>query len=53
MPGLSLEEPLTDEERMKLRNIIDNPKALDLVVDKALKGWRTHRTSQKKMTKSS
>jgi len=37
--SLSLEGPLTEAERKKLRSILNNPKALDEVIDKALKGW--------------
>jgi hypothetical protein len=36
---MALEEPLTDAERKKLRSIINDPMALDQVIDKALKGW--------------
>ncbi|MDA4135230.1 MAG: hypothetical protein OK441_06645 [Thaumarchaeota archaeon] len=36
---MALEGPLTEEEKKKLRSIISNPKALDEVIDKALKGW--------------
>jgi hypothetical protein len=35
------EEPLTEAEKKKLHKIISNPKALDEVIDKALKGWGT------------
>jgi hypothetical protein len=50
---LSLEEPLADEEKKKLRSILDNPRALDQVIDKALKGWGSHRTWRKAKIKSS
>jgi hypothetical protein len=49
---MSVEEPLTEAEREKLHIILANPKALDAVIDKALEGWRGHR-SWKKTTKNS
>jgi hypothetical protein len=36
---MALEGPLTEAEKKKLRSIINDPKALDEVIDKALKGW--------------
>jgi hypothetical protein len=45
---MSLEEPLTEEERKKLRRILDDPKAVDSVIDKALKGWRGRGAWKKK-----
>jgi hypothetical protein len=33
------EEPLTKEEKEKLHRLINDPEALDRVIDKALKGW--------------
>ncbi len=50
--GLTLEEPLTAAERKKLHNIMNDPKALDDVIDRALKGWSGRRI-WKKTTKSS
>jgi hypothetical protein len=48
---MSLEEPLTEKEKEKLRCILSNPAALDGAIDKALKGWRTSKGW--KRTKSS
>lgn len=45
---MSLEEPLTDEERKRLREILSDPEALDYVLDEALRGWRRSRTWTKK-----
>jgi hypothetical protein len=36
---LALEEQLTEEEKKKLHRIINDPKALDRVIDRALEGW--------------
>jgi hypothetical protein len=36
---LSLEEPLTEEEKRKQQGIINDPDELNRVIDKALKGW--------------
>ena len=52
LSSLSVEEPLTKAERVKLRSILSNPKALDTVIDRALDGWKGRRT-WKKRTKSS
>jgi hypothetical protein len=49
---MALEEPLTEAEKKKLRNILSDPKALDAVIDKALEGWGGRRAWKKK-TKSS
>lgn len=49
---LTLEQPLTEAERKKLHVILSDPKALDDVIDKALKGWGSHR-AWKKTTKRS
>jgi hypothetical protein len=38
---LTLEEPLTEVEKEKLHKLINDPDALDQVIDKALKGWRS------------
>ena len=46
--AMALEEPLTEAERKKLHRIIGNPKALDEVIDKALKGWGTAKAWKKK-----
>lgn len=48
---LALEDPLTEEEKKKLHNILSNPKALDAVIDKALEGWSGRKVWKK--TKSS
>jgi hypothetical protein len=48
---MALEEPLTEAEKKKLHNILNDPKALDAVIDKALEGWSGHRAWKK--TKSS
>lgn len=45
----SLEEPLTEAEKAKLHKLIQDPEALDRVINKALKGWRG---GWKKMKKS-
>jgi hypothetical protein len=39
--NLVLDEPLTEAEKEKLHRIINNPKALDRVIDRALEGWHT------------
>jgi len=46
--AMVLEEPLTEAEKKKLHSIISNPKALDEVIDKALKGWGTAKAWKKK-----
>ena len=35
---MSLEQPLTEKERMKLKETMNNPEKLDSLLDKALKG---------------
>ncbi len=52
MSDTSLEEPLTDAERKKLHRILEDPKAVDEVIDKALKGWGG-RGAWKKKTRNS
>jgi hypothetical protein len=37
---MSLEQPLTERERMKLREMMNDPEKLDNLLDKALKAWR-------------
>jgi len=37
---MSLDQPLTEKERMKLKEVISDPDKLDSLLDKALKGWR-------------
>jgi hypothetical protein len=37
--NLAVEEPLTEAEKEKLHRIINDPKALDRVIDRALEGW--------------
>lgn len=51
---MSLEQPLTEKERMKLDEIMEDPKKLDSLLDKALKGWRRGKkswTTTKKQTR--
>ena len=36
---MALEEPLTEAEKEKLHRTINDPKALDRVIDRALEGW--------------
>ncbi len=52
MSDTSLEEPLTEAERKRLRKILDDPKAMDEVINKALKGWGG-RGAWKKKTRNS
>ena len=37
---MTLEKPLTEAEKEKLHKLLNDPQALDRVIDKALKGWR-------------
>jgi hypothetical protein len=46
------EEPLTEAEKKRLHSIISNPKALDEVIDKALRGWGTAKAWKKKTRNS-
>jgi hypothetical protein len=46
--AMALEQPLTEAEKKKLHKIISNPKALDEVIDKALRGWGTAKAWKKK-----
>jgi hypothetical protein len=49
---MPLEKPLTEEERKKLRELVNDPRAMDTILHKALKGWG-HGKSWKKPTKKS
>jgi hypothetical protein len=46
---MSVEGPLTEAEREKLHSILADPKALDAVIDKALKGWNVHGSWKKRI----
>lgn len=49
---MTLEEPLTELEKRKFRELVNDPRAMDTILDKALKGWRRGK-SWKKQTKKS
>ena len=51
---MALEEPpLTEKERKRLHELVNNPRAIDTVLDKALKGWRRGKSWKKVQTKKS
>jgi hypothetical protein len=38
---MSLEQPLTEKERTKLKEMMNDSAKLDSLLDRALKGWRS------------
>lgn len=51
--ALEQEAPLTEKERKKLHELVNDPRAIDNVLDKALKGWRRGKSWKKVQTKKS
>ncbi len=49
--AMSLEQPLTEQERTKLKEIMKDPEKIDSLLDKALKGWRRGKSWTKQTRK--
>ena len=49
---MTLEETLTEKERKKFHKLINDPEAMDALLDKALKGWRRGKGWKKQIKKS-
>ncbi|MHB2036157.1 MAG: hypothetical protein ACYCPW_05375 [Nitrososphaerales archaeon] len=49
---MTLEQPLTEKERKKLRELVNDPEAVDTILDKALKGWRRGKSWNKQTKKT-
>jgi exonuclease VII small subunit len=49
---MTLEAQLTEKERKKLCELINDPEAMDEVLEKALKGWRRGKNWKKQTKKS-